>query len=391
MASRDCDVLILGAGPAGSTAAYILAAKGLRVTLLDRRHFPRAKLCGGLLTWKTIATLEAVFQTSLRDLKAERLLRFETRTYRVEGGSGPDVRRRLDFPFHFVDRTTYDHYWLKRAIAAGASFRPGTAVSRVDPARTAAAAADGSTYRGRFMIGAEGVHSRVRRALERMGAVRSDKRNEKALALEVFLPRETAARPGDEAVLTYGRIPWGYAWSFPGADHHVLGMAGLIGRSAAALRPAFGEFLAAHPLPRGAAPRIQSAVLPYGSYLPVPGFRNILLAGDAAGLADPFLGEGIYYAHRSAELAARAILETLPQPHHAAGAYCSRFRRIIYPDLHYARAGRQIVFSLPPRLYHPVLSAMLRLMPKVYEETIQGRRTFKWFRRQPPGIRAGSG
>ena len=59
---ETCDVLIVGAGPAGSTAAFILAGRGLRVALLDRCDFPRPKLCGGLLTWKTVQGLERIFQ-----------------------------------------------------------------------------------------------------------------------------------------------------------------------------------------------------------------------------------------------------------------------------------------------------------------------------------------
>jgi flavin-dependent dehydrogenase len=102
---------------------------------------------------------------------------------------------------------------------------------------------------------------------------------------------------------------------------------------------------------------------------------------DAAGLADPFLGEGIYYAHRSAQLAAQAVSESRSQPESAIGRYRKSFHRAIYPELRYARAGRQIIFSLPPSFYFPVLTILLRLMPKVCEETIQGQRTFRWLQR----------
>ena len=113
----------------------------------------------------------------------------------------------------------------------------------------------------------------------------------------------------------------------------------------------------------------------------LPAGRTRLLLGDAAGLADPFLGEGIYYAHRSAQLAADAILETRSRPESAMQAYRSRFLRILYPELRYARAARRLIFSLPPRLYYPFLNLLLRATPKVWEETIQGQRTFRWLKK----------
>jgi len=143
----------------------------------------------------------------------------------------------------------------------------------------------------------------------------------------------------------------------------------------------FRNFLANLGLADMNALHIQSHAIPYGNYLETPGNANVLLVGDAAGLAEPFLGEGIYYAHRSGQLAAQAVIESRLKPESAAERYRDSFRRVIYPELRYARAGRQIIFSFPPSFYFPVLTALLRLMPKVCEETIQGQRTFRWFRR----------
>jgi flavin-dependent dehydrogenase len=98
-------------------------------------------------------------------------------------------------------------------------------------------------------------------------------------------------------------------------------------------------------------------------------------------LADPFLGEGVYYAHRSAELAAEAVIASRSHPESAIARYRDSFRRVILSELKYARAGRQLIFSLPPGLYFPVLAALLRLIPTICEETIQGQRSFKWFQK----------
>jgi geranylgeranyl reductase family protein len=380
MEKNTFDVLVAGAGPAGSTAAFLLARHGLRVAVIDRRRFPRPKLCGGLLTQKTLRVLEAVFRTDADAMRSAGLLHFTTRRYRVAGRSRRSVCGALDEPFHLVDRQAYDHFWLGKALAAGALFYPGSAVLRLDPRRGALRTADGEEYRAAVIVGADGADSLARRTLEREGLLPTAKRFETAVSLEVRVPRSPAAAGSDRPTLFYGFIPWGYAWSFPGGSHQLLGMAGLRKKSAHLLREAFGRFLRSlgRELPAGC--RIESRPLPYGNYLRNPGAGRVLLTGDAAGMADPFLGEGIYYAHRSAQLAAEAVIATRDSPDSALGAYGDRYRRTLYPELRYARAGRQMVFSLPTRLYYPFLAGWLRLMPNICEQTIQGRRSFRWLR-----------
>jgi flavin-dependent dehydrogenase len=248
----------------------------------------------------------------------------------------------------------------------------------------------GEKWTARFIIGADGVTSRLRRALVQARKIDPPNPSGYATALEVFVPRRSGSFPNCPAIY-YGYIPWGYVWSFPYPDHQVLGIAGLRLKSGRRLKTGFEQFIATLNLSNPGALRVQGHGLPYGNYLRTPGYENILLIGDAAGLADPFLGEGIYYAHRSAQLAAQAVLESRSCPPAAAVRYQGSFRRTIYPELRYARAGRQILFSLPSSLYFPVLAAMLRLMPKICEETIQGQRSFKWFRRLWKGTQPDSG
>jgi geranylgeranyl reductase family protein len=371
--------LIVGSGPAGSTAAFILAGRGMKVVLLDRCRFPRPKLCGGLLTLKTVQSLERIFQTSLPELKSAGLIRFETRRYTVADQCGHALTRVLDDPFHLVDRTVYDAFWLNQAVSAGAEFHPAAAVVSLDPARGEALTQNGRRWRARVVIGADGVDSRIRRALASAGKLGPPRRRGRAAALECFVRRRPGAFP-DHPTIYYGQVRRGYAWSFPGPDLQVLGIAALKtpGRR---LQDDFRRFLRQLQLPVCVPLRLHGHGLPYGNYLKIPGSGNILLVGDAAGLADPFLGEGIYYAHRSAELAARAVIA---RPEAALGLYRESFRRCLLPEMRYAWAGRQVIFALPPRLYYPVLGLFLRLAPKIAEETIQGRRSFRWFRLKRP-------
>jgi geranylgeranyl reductase family protein len=381
MEKATCDALIIGAGPAGTTAAFVLASRGLKVVLLDRRDFPRPKLCGGLLTWKTIQVLESVFQISPQTLAANGVVRHATREYMIADRGRRSVCRTLDYPFHLVDRQTYDHFWLQHAVSAGAEFHSNSAATAFDLQRREVTTEKGEKWTGRFIIGADGVNSRVRQALAKAGKIGEPAHSGDTTALECFVPRQKGSFPNCPAIY-YGYVPWGYGWSFPDPNYQVvLGMAALKPKIGRRLKDCFREFIESLNLPDSGPLRIQSHGLPYGNYLGSPGYENILLLGDAAGLADPFLGEGIYYAHRSAQLAAQAVIESHAHPEAAAGRYRGSFRRIIYPELRYARIGRQIIFSLPPSFYFPVLAALLRLMPKICEETIQGQRSFKWFRK----------
>jgi len=108
------DVVIIGAGPAGSTAAYILAANGFKVLIVDKSAFPRDKLCGGLLTFKSIQLLEDIFSMPLDLLQSRRLITFQSSSYQVGNSTGASVKGRLNYPFHFVRRKDYDGNYLSR-------------------------------------------------------------------------------------------------------------------------------------------------------------------------------------------------------------------------------------------------------------------------------------
>ncbi|MBW2583352.1 MAG: hypothetical protein JRE36_07190 [Deltaproteobacteria bacterium] len=105
-----------------------------------------------------------------------------------------------------------------------------------------------------------------------------------------------------------------------------------------------------------------------------------MLLGDACGLADPLLGEGIYYAHKSAQLAAMAAVQSFSNPNKALNLYKQYIDDNILTELRYIRAGRQIIFSLPGAWPFRAVSSLLRTIPQICEETIQGQRSFRWFR-----------
>lgn len=376
------DAIVIGAGPAGSTAAYLLASKGLRVLILDKSTFPREKLCGGLLTWKTVGLLESIFQTTIDFLKSKQIITCSSIKYRVVSSTGTSFKSQLDYPFHFVQRTAYDSFWLKMACRAGAEFRAGEKVNSLDNLDLGGKILTdkGSEFCGKFIFGADGAVSKVRGLLASKNRIDTEWKSNLATALEVFVPSRQTPELPDYPHIYFGHIPWGYAWCFPAEHLRVIGICGLNAKAGRLLRNGYEAFLDSIRISREHIPAPASHALPYGNYLTTPGYGNVLLLGDACGLADPLLGEGIYYAHKSAQLAAEAVIQSYYEPPAALKRYARQLNRVIISELKYARMGRQIIFSLPGAWPYRILTSLLKIMPRKCEETIQGQRSFKWFR-----------
>jgi len=337
------DAVIVGAGPAGSTAAWELARAGARVCLLDRARFPRPKACGGALSPRVLRHLPPGVESILRARVRRAVFTF-----------------RLGRPFevispvpmgYMVCRDEFDAWLRDRAEEAGASVREGFAVRCVERIGTAIAVrADGEEIRASWVIGADGVNSLVAAQLlpRRLPA--------RLVALESEVPcngRELT----DTVLVDVGRYPGGYAWAFPKGDRINVGVM-LEYPQGRELRRTFETFVRGVPgLSSGATVRYQTAPVAAPRLEPVPcAGTGVLLVGDAARLADPFLGEGIYYAIRSGSLAADALLAG-GDPAAVAARYQAAIAGAIWPELR-AAARIATLFHRMPRWWHRILSRM---------------------------------
>jgi geranylgeranyl reductase family protein len=375
------DAIIIGAGPAGSTAAYLLASNGLKVLVLDKHAFPRDKLCGGLLTLKTVKLLERIFQTPANFLKDQNIITYQSFDYKVGDNRGSSVKGRLDYPFHFVQRNAYDSFWLNIAQKAGARFKSHEKIVALDLASKKITTDRGHEFYGNFIFGADGALSKTRRLLIAKGFIESARLSGMATALEAFIPNRHTTGQADYPAIYFGYIPWWYTWSFPGKHLRTLGIVGLNVTAGRYLRAGWHNFLTSLDIPEKQLARPRSHPLPYGNYMSQPGYGNVLLLGDACGLADPLLGEGIYYAHKSAQLAAKAYLHFYNNPQAILKFYTRYLKRDIITELRYVRIARQVIFSSPGSWPYRILSSLLKTIPQQCEETIQGQRSFKWFRK----------
>ncbi|MGY6410230.1 MAG: geranylgeranyl reductase family protein [Alkalilacustris sp.] len=339
---QQVDMVVLGAGPAGSAAACVAARAGLRVALVDRAAFPRDKLCGGGVTGRAATELRRAFGLEVTpDL-------FLT-TPRVRFNAGARVLGRMEDapPLHMTMRRAFDARLQAAALAAGAQEVPRSRPTDLDTEARAITLSCGRRLRYGVLIGADGVNSVVAGHL--FG--RAHDPATIGFALEVEAP--AASEPWVE--IDFDAAPWGYGWAFPKAGSLTLGVGG-IHRHNPDLRPRLAAYLRRH----GADPErltVKGHFLPAGDFRPVPGRGAVLLAGDAAGLVDPMTGEGIGHAIASGRMAAEAAMAALAEGRpEAALPHYARALGPLQGELAYARRLQALVFG---RLTH---GAMLRII-----------------------------
>jgi geranylgeranyl reductase family protein len=294
------DAIVVGAGPAGSTAAYRLARAGARVLLLDRERFPRDKPCGGGLTYRAVRqlplgiTVEPVVEDTVR--RCELGFRYGRRFERQS--EGPLVL--------MTQRRRLDAHLAEQAAAAGADFRDGVKASALDVDEAGATVRfDGSAARAPVVLGADGVNGLTTRALGLTG------RRSHGVALEGNVAHVHAR--GDfrgRAVVELCTVPGGYAWVFPKGDHVNVGVGGWESEGPR-LRAHLERACAEYGLPIERLESVRGYRLPMRCAGDPVAKGRVLLVGDAAALVDPLSGDGIYEALVSARLASESVLELL--------------------------------------------------------------------------------
>jgi len=216
------------------------------------------------------------------------------------------------------------------------------------------------------------VNSGVARSL----GLLPDRRVGVAVEAEVAVPPSGLEAQGAYATFDFGALPHGYGWIFPKQDHLSVGVFQAQPGKAAGLRQRLDQFIACQPaLQGGQMLHFQGHPIPLGAtHQPVDRGRA-LLVGDAANLADPWLGEGIYYAVLSARLAAPVMLAALEKGSSDLSEYTRQVQRLIVSQQRYAAMFASIVYRLPKQA-----SLLLSHSPRLQEllfSVIRGDRNFR--------------
>lgn len=300
-----CDVVVVGGGPAGSTLARWLVPRGLDVVVLDRRRFPRDKVCGGWITPAVVETLEL----DLTDYARGRVLQ-PIHAFRVCLLGSPDVgtRRSPTALSYGIRRREFDDYLLRRS---GARVRDGEPLAELTRDEAAGEWVVNGQIRSPLIVGAGGHFCPV---AERLGST-TGPREEAVTAQELEFEMTPAQREActvkpDVPELYYCRDLRGYGWAFRKGDVLNVGLGRKDPHGLPRHVAAFRELLIErHKLAPDAPPKFRGHVYHTrggaGRELHGDGF---LLVGDAAGLAYPESGEGIRPAVESSILAAQVVL-----------------------------------------------------------------------------------
>ena len=342
------DVIIAGAGPTGSMAAYILAKGGASVLLLEKSTFPRYKVCGGGLTHKIITEIpfdiSEVIESTIHSIRFSKDLS-NTFTHTSET---PLI--------YCTMRERLDQFLLEKAVEAGAIIRFEQVVEMLKEGEHQLIKTKLGQYRSRIVIGADGPASIIARSC----GLRNRIMQGLAWEAEIFTDPILVELYKGTVFLDWGTFPGGYGWVFPKKDHFSIGVGGPASLSKQ-MMPYYDRFL--EYLDFGKVPEMKSPLSdPVTKSLkswPIPvrlhkgpfHSGNILVAGDAAGLTDSLTGEGIYYAVMSGKMAGSAALEQLKGNHNALQEYSEQVNETLLDELLEGEKIKHIFNTFPLRIH----------------------------------------
>ncbi len=294
---KQYDVVVVGAGPSGGMALYRLAKCGLKVALLERYILPRKKPCAGGLVKRAIDAMPF----SIEDIYER-----HCNTVDVQFDKGKIIRVNASNPIIItIKRDEFDLRIVSEAQRQGAHIYEGHWVEDIRVFRDhVKIQTDKGTFSCKFLIGADGALSLTRRK----AGINENRIFFPALVSHIEV-RDRLKRPyEDRAVFDFYSVPYGYGWIFPKKDHLSVGV-GVFKRRALGLKDRLEHFIGRRGLLDGRCRWMKGALIPVLSTRPEIIKRRILFIGDAAGLVDPVVGEGISLALRSGLIAADAIVK----------------------------------------------------------------------------------
>jgi digeranylgeranylglycerophospholipid reductase len=319
LAEQEYDVIVIGAGPAGTASSLCCAKAGLKTLLLEALPLPRDKLCaGGVSPW----VIEKL------DIPKHLVERTIQRVQVLAGSKAiPTVPWPSDMAYRMIMRKEFDHFLVNKCVGAGVEVRDKTPISAVTRSRKGEITGVKTTLRGfkaKLVIGCDGASSVVARTAGLWTKwwtetnLRRDWRKHQALCLETQMgldPREIEKRVGNTMSLFFERDFAGYHWIFPKHSFLTVGALSFSPQiTAQKIRERLTRIIHKHPVACEALRGAKMGPL-RGAYLPIRGplspsySDGVMLAGDSAAQVGAIWGEGIYFATRAGIAAGETAVE----------------------------------------------------------------------------------
>lgn len=291
------DAVIVGGGPSGAATGLTLAVSGAKVCILERSMLPRRKTCAGILTEKTVKLLGEIFP----EIRLENYC--STKEITLQSGANGICKFSSLYPFVLINRETFDFDLLNACKRAGVDVLAGMEVAQLFPQSSELILQNNCRISYGALIAADGVHSRLRRWLGIPDI-------QKGFCIQDVIERAgcpESLQNINGIHLSFGSSI-GYSWVIPNRTHIIVGTGVLennhVWKSTLEIHEKLCKQL-----------RLPTSAVRTGAHVPIGqlasqealSYENIALVGDAAGLAHPLTGEGIYYALLSGQFAGNAF------------------------------------------------------------------------------------
>jgi len=329
------DAVVIGAGPAGTSAAHALAEGGARVLLLEKARIPRYKPCGGGITERARRASPLVSGFPVETAATTVLVSLGRRTLRCA----------MPVPIGMVMRDKFDAYLASEAVRAGAELRDCTPMTALDlQASCIAVHTPNDVVRAAYVVGADGANG----VTARLAGFKRRRAPGAAVEVELEVVEDVRRRYEQALLLDLQAVEGGYGWIFGKADRLAVGLGVFHADRPRDLRGTLATFLNQHEDLRGGERLLQKGhLIPLAGGRPTHRLGPVLLAGDAAALADPLTAEGISYALASGRRAGQSILAALGGNAGMLEGYDRYIRRDLCGDLRYARLIAALSYRFP--------------------------------------------
>lgn len=361
--NKEFDVIIVGAGPAGSSAAYHLARAGLKVAMVDKSNLPRYKSCGGGIIARSNKYIPYDYGEVVQNYSCEALL------------SDLTVHKEFlitkDAPIvSMVMRDEFDHFMLKKAIEAGVVFLPEHKVTSI--AKNEISLQDGKNnfkLSSTYIIGADGAFGITTRVTEHYKLVTQIP----ALEIELRVSTEVFAKFSKTTRFDFGIVENGYGWVFPKREHLSIGVLSFTPNKFN-LNALLDDYLKLLGIDENNYKRhgFKIPILPQTNNFV---YDNIFLIGDAAGFADPITLEGIGTSILSGKIAADAIIYAEHDVNAAKDRYNKLLEKQILKELRYASFLARIIYNYP-KIRKFLFTHLGEVLCRQMTEVIIGNQTY---------------
>ena len=328
------DVIIVGAGPSGCSCAFELKKYNKNVLLVDKYTFPRHKPCAGGITIKALHHLPINIDHLIKHTAKKMIFSFnEKKKVNLSHETGSCV---------MVIRDEFDDYFFNETLKQGVDFKKSKEISSIEYHDSVVSInIDGNIYQSSYLVGADGANSIVRKLTSDL------KFNNPVFAYEGIVKKDTDDDISTEFIFT----KTGYAWVFPKDNHYNVGLGNLITNKK--IKKLTKQDLFDFVKSKFKSREIKNiTAFPIGTEgIGYQSINNILLVGDAAGLAESLLGEGIYNAILSGKYAAKSIINGKAQSDKVINDY-NNFLYHLSNELKLYKKGSKILYNFPKFSYY---------------------------------------